>query len=163
MPGSISPPALRALGRCGEPIGERGSQPGARRPAYDARCRLAREPGDIRKPDERLDSDGRSDRKGEPVHVRCGPPLAERREGVFDPADGPATTQEDPLAVRWVRVERQAKGRAELRLRVDRDARELLDHARQPGLEISGRRLWQERRPVDLRVGSDQQQGWFGK
>jgi hypothetical protein len=65
--------------------------------------------------------------------------------------------------VRWVRVERQAKGRAELRLRVDRDARELLDHARQPGLEISGRRLRQERRPVDLRVGSDQQQGWFGK
>jgi hypothetical protein len=60
--------------------------------------------------------------------------------------------------VRWVRVQGKAKSRPELWLRVNCDARELLDDDCKPGFEVRWRRRRQERRPVDVRVGRDQQQ-----
>lgn len=53
----------------------------------------AGEGGYVDEPDEGFDAGGGSDGDGEAVEVEMGVRVAERGEGVLDPADGPAAAE----------------------------------------------------------------------
>lgn len=132
----MSPGRLRR-GRARERLPEHG----AGRPGHEPGRLGAGEAGDVGEPDQRLDSDGGADRHSEAMYVDAGVGLAERGQGIFDPADGASLTQ------RWLLgagLERQAQRGAQLRFPLDRGAGELPQNQVEPLGRVARRVVGQQ-------------------
>jgi hypothetical protein len=86
----------------------------------------------------------------------------QRRKCILDPPDR-STSPQRVISLIPNLIQRQTQRHSQLRLGLNRDAKELVEHCAEPSLWIARRISAEEGLPVDFRVRRDQERALIGE